>query len=135
MIRSIKDPAEITCFLKHCKNALKTFTYFEKRPVSVIKSHLLTLLVYNDKIPIGYGHLEEEDNVVWLGICVADHCQGQGIGKSIMDELLSKADEKGLDITLSVDRSNMTAINLYAQMGFTVFKEKQENLFMRRKHG
>ena len=135
MIKKTNNPEEIQKFLDNCGGSLDTFTYFDQRPTSIIKNHLLTILAYEDKKPVAYGHLEKEDNKIWLGICVAEKNQGQGFGKKIMAELLDFADKNFLEVTLSVKEHNKRAISLYTQLNFVPIMVKEKNIFMRRNHG
>lgn len=106
-------------FLRIAGSSLDTFRYFEKRPLKIIKNHLKTLLVYQQNTPVGYGHLDLENDVVWLGICVASKFKGLGIGKLIMNELIHEGRKLDIsEIKLSVDAANTKAEQLYQKFGF-----------------
>jgi hypothetical protein len=62
-----------------------TFRYFKNRNFDSIKNHILTLLLYQNNDIIGYGHLDKEDNITWLGIMLGDKYVGNGLGGIIMD--------------------------------------------------
>lgn len=50
---------------------LSSFRYYNKRSISsCLEKHCKTIIVKDKNIPIGYGHLEYEDNKLWLGIVV-----------------------------------------------------------------
>ena len=52
-------------------------------------------------------------------VVVKEHLRGQGIGRKLMIELLTKARAKGaVCATLEVRATNATAINLYEKLGF-----------------
>jgi putative acetyltransferase len=55
-----------------------------------------------------------------LGIMVASHCQGQGIGRALIQRLLAWADDWGnvLRVELTVHADNPRAIGLYRSLGF-----------------
>jgi len=111
-------------FLSSCGSSLSTFRYFSSRPVSVVRNHLVSLLVFEGDLPVAYGHLDPEDGIVWLGICVIEDYVGRGYGFSVMEVLLDEA--RALHITkinLTVDKGNLGAIRLYKKFGFKRLKE------------
>ncbi len=118
-------------FLKNAIEARRSFRYFESRDISILKNHLHTILVLENDVPVGYGHLDFEE-CVWLGICVADAAQGKGIGSLIMNDLIQTAKEKRLEkVRLSVDKDNKSAIHLYQKNGFEISDSSKESyLFM-----
>ena len=102
-------------------NLPNSFRYFNKRPINIIENHILTILLLNNNIPIGYGHIDFEDNKHWLGICILEEYQGKGNGKKIMDYLLNN---KKIDkIYLTVDKNNINAIKLYKKYNFNIIEE------------
>ena len=101
-----------------------TFRYFNTRTVDVINNHLVTLLILIDNQPVAYGHLEPENNVIWLGICVLPENAGKGFGKLMMNSLIKRAVELKIPvIDLTVDKTNVSAINLYEQFAFSKYSE------------
>ncbi len=88
-------------------------------------SHLVTVLMLNDeKSPVAYGHLEREDGKTWLGVAVTEREQGKGLGKAMMDYLIDYAKSRNeKEITLTVDRQNGGAIQLYENVGFVRVSE------------
>lgn len=118
-------PAKITIlqeFLRDAGDSLNTFRYFAKRPLSIISNHLLTILKVIDNKPVGYGHLDLENNCVWLGICVAQSECGKSYGKELLNYLLHFADKHKLNLFLAVDFDNFQAIKLYQKNGFLIQK-------------
>lgn len=108
-------------FIEHIGIAGETFRYFNKRSVEVINNHLITLVLLENDIPVGYGHLEPENDIFWLGICVLPAFSGKGYGKNMMNALIERAKELKLtSITLTVDRQNTVAIKLYEQFNFKI---------------
>ena len=81
----------------------------------MIRNHIYTCLYYLDDECVGYGHLDKEDDKIWLGILVSDSKKGKKIGDEIMDDLISKTNS---DISLSVDIDNLPAYKLYEKKGF-----------------
>ena len=106
-------------FISNLGEAKLNFRYFDKREMSAIQNHLVTLLVMNDDIPVGYGHLDQENGNIWLGISVNPDFQGQGIGNILMTELISDAKENNIEkIHLTVDKENIPAQKLYEKFKF-----------------
>lgn len=119
-------------FLEEAGDSLRTFRYFEKRPLSAIKDHFVTLLCLIDDKPVGYGHLDSDEATVWLGLAIIPKFKGRGLGKMLVDKLLSDARILGLqNIQLSVDNANAAAINLYKRFGFETFKVDDTRIFMK----
>lgn len=113
-------------FLYGAGKSLASFRYFKKRPIHAVLGHIVTYLMFNGAIPVCYGHLDQENNTVWLGIAVAESYWGQGLGSMMMSYLISKArDSRIREIHLAVDNDNRIAISLYTKFGF-VLKEKND---------
>ncbi len=122
-------------FLNLDKKSLKSFRYFLKRPFNIIKNHLITVLVFDEEDQaIAYGHLDQEDGILWLGIVVNKEARGNGIGEKTVNYLIHQArlENKNL-ITLSVDKNNYNAINLYGKLGFKKIKEVNNHFFFQLK--
>ena len=124
-----KNISLINQLLEKSENSLKNFRYFNKRPIEIILTHIVTLgILLKDSI-IGYGHLEEESGKIWLGIVVTDECQGMGVGKLILTNLICQAKFMNIDkIWLSVDSSNKRALGLYMSNNF-VIDHSHENVY------
>ena len=106
-------------FLSRLSVGKQSFRYFDKRPLTIIEQHVCTLLLMENNRPVAYGHLDQEEDTVWLGIAVADDERGKGYGKQMMNALLQKARELEIPaITLTVDQDNEVAQRLYERMGF-----------------
>jgi RimJ/RimL family protein N-acetyltransferase len=117
-------------FLNEAGDALTTFRYFNKRGLESLQNHLITLIITVDNTPCGYGHLDKEKDKVWLGIAVGAPYQGKGLGKIILKKLIEYAKEKQIpNVTLSVDKINSRAIQLYEDTGF-VLAEIHESYFI-----
>ena len=112
-------------FIENIGEASKSFRYFNTRTIDVIDNHLVTILLLENEFPVAYGHLDSEKNTVWLGICVLPAFSGKGYGKMIMEKLIAAAKKMQIvEISLTVDKDNKKAINLYKKYGL-----KQEREF------
>lgn len=126
------DTALLQLFLENAGTSLTGFRYFDKRPLSIIENHLCTYLIVNEEQPICYGHLDKEDETIWLGIAVIEGQTGQGLGKKMMQHLMDKAQELELPtIQLSVDTDNIAAQYLYKKFGFNIIKKTEKYLLMK----
>jgi GNAT superfamily N-acetyltransferase len=131
-------------FIDEAGASLKSFRYFQKRPLEVIKNHVCTFLLVDDGEPVAYGHLDVSDEatvsshcgdgeqkpatekVIWLGVAVIETYLGLGLGAIMMKKLIEFAKENHIpSIKLSVDNNNSSAISLYKKLGF-VLQEKKE---------
>lgn len=113
-------------FIDEAGASLKSFRYFQKRPLEVIKNHACTFLLVDDEEPVAYGHLDKEDDTIWLGVAVIEAYLGLGLGVLVMKKLIDFAKENHITtIKLSVDNNNSSAISLYKKLGF-VLQEKKE---------
>jgi GNAT superfamily N-acetyltransferase len=134
-IRNIKeeDHKLLETFIASCGSSLNTFRYFNNRPFSIIKNHLSTLLAIDEAdIPVAYGHLDREDGIVWLGICVSEKNQGKGYGDIIMKALIEDALRlKISEIYLTVDKVNSLAARLYEKHGFEMIRESEKIFWYR----
>ena len=117
-------------FLEDAGDSLASFRYYSSRDYNVIENHMNSFLLYDGSFCVGYGHLDKEEDQVWLGICVKEKFQGLGYGKIIMSHLTNLYDES---IMLSVDKKNKSAISLYEKYDFKVKSEKQDSYIMERK--
>ena len=123
-----EDLGLMVSFFKNEKNKSENFRYFDSRPFEIIENHLVTILFILEDDIVGYGHLDVEDDVVWLGIIVSENYRGIGYGKKIIEELIKHYDG---DIQLSVDKHNQNAINLYKKFNFSIFRENKSNFIMK----
>lgn len=123
----VSDLALLNDFIDQCGTSLNTFRYFNHRPLKTIQNHIITVLLLDATgNPIAYGHLEQEHEKVWLGICVAENNIGRGYGKRMMEELIIQAKLMKLEfVFLTVDKSNFAAIKLYEKFGFNPIHENE----------
>jgi ribosomal protein S18 acetylase RimI-like enzyme len=108
-----------------------TFRYFNKRSIDVIKNHIITLILIDNNLPIGYAHIDYHDNQYWFGICILDKYQGNGYGKQLMEYIFNHEKIKNIDkIYLTVDKINTIAIKLYTKFNFYNIDEKDSYFTM-----
>jgi ribosomal protein S18 acetylase RimI-like enzyme len=108
-----------------------TFRYFNKRSINVIKNHLITIILLDKELPVGYAHIDFDDNKFWFGICILEKYQGNGYGKKIMEYIFNNENVKNIDkIYLTVDKINTVAINLYKKFDFYIINEKETDFTM-----
>lgn len=107
----------------------KNFRYFNTRKIEdVIQNHKMTVIGCIDSIPIAYGHLDKEDEKLWLGICILEKYTGKGYGNQMMKYLIKSSNKE--KISLTVDNDNMKAINLYKKFNFIVYEKKETITYM-----
>jgi perosamine synthetase len=98
----------------------KSFRYFASRTFDVVRRLCIALALTVEDEVVGYGHVEVEEGIPWLGIAIIESRSGQGWGKLMMFELIARARKAGLEeLHLKVDRTNKNAIYLYSTFGFT----------------
>ena len=136
MIKRIKNDSKdimlLRIFLKNAGDSLKKFRYFKHRPLNIISHHRYTILIFdNNKTPVAYGHLDPDQEIVWLGICVSEAATGKGYGRQIMTNLINEASRIGLkEIFLKVDSNNTKAISLYQNFCFDIMSEEKDECFI-----
>ena len=130
-----KNKELISIFLSKAGEALKTFRYYEKRNLDILSNHIITcVMMQNNEVPVGYGHLDKEGKDIWLGIAVSENLIGKGLGKVIINYLIDFAIKEQVSIVkLSVDINNQQAIRLYEKVGFKIDSKCNEKAFIMKK--
>ena len=129
------NPILVKKFLKLAGNSIETFRYFNKREVSIVSTHLYNIILLKDDLIVGYGHLEEENQKIWLGVCVIESEKGNGFGKKIIRKLIDFCIENKIEeIYLTVDSINLTAIRLYENFNFKIEKIYTKYILMKLKN-
>lgn len=72
-----------------------------------------------------------EDELKLIDIALLPEYRGRGIGTRLMAPLLTEADERGVNVTIYVERFNR-ARRLYARLGFVTVQETGMHLRMER---
>lgn len=110
---------------------LQKFRYFDSRPLEVMDHHLATFIIRHEGKSVAYGHLDKEDDTIWLGIAIADPFHGKGLGTLMMIHLLTFARLESIpNVRLAVDSDNSVAISLYQKYGFKEINRTKKVLFM-----
>lgn len=90
------------------------------------------IFMNNNNNIIGYGILrgwDEGYNVPSLGILIDKNYRNKGYSKKIMKELHNIAKIRGAStIRLTVLKENLTAINLYKNIGYKLLEKDKNNL-------
>ena len=77
----------------------------------------------------GYGFVDERTPE--LAIAVVPNARGKGVGSALLDALLARARAEGhATISLSVDRANAGAIELYERHGFERVGDDDDSVTM-----
>ena len=118
-------------FISSMGNSKDSFRYYNKRTISSVENHLVTILLIVNEIPVGYGHLDRDGDKIWLGIAISENYRGKGGGNLVMNYLMTQACKLNLSkINLSVDKDNYPAIKLYMKFGFLQIDEASNVLFL-----
>lgn len=123
---NLKNIVLINKLLKTAGKSLETFRYFSTRNIGIVKQHIITVVLEENENIIGYGHLDEEDNIVWLGLMVSEKYKSMGYGSYILQFLIEYSIKNDINkIKLSVDKGNTGAIYLYEKNGFKKVAENE----------
>ena len=100
--------------------ATRVLDHFECAEIIMIGGKAVGLLKVN------------REGAVWdlIQIQLLPHLQGKGVGRKLIERLLSEAAAAGASVKLSVLKGN-PAKKLYEQLGFRVVREGAKEYFMR----
>ncbi len=78
-------------------------------------------IIVREGVPVGIHALWQEDDALFLSqvLIHPDH-QNQGIGTSVVRDVMTQAKVAGLSVKLQVLKENSRAQSLYQRLGFTV---------------
>ncbi len=83
-----------------------------------------------EDIPIGLLKVDKQhDNIDLIQIQITPNCQGKGVGRKILNDLIKEAIETEKSITLSVLKTNQ-AKKLYLNVGFKIVGETDNSYLM-----
>lgn len=93
-----------------------------------------TSVVIVDGKEVGMVRLDESQlGTMLTNLEILTEYQGKGVGRKIIQDLIVKADAKGLPMTLKVLRNN-PAKTLYELMGFKTISETETHFWMRKEY-
>lgn len=125
LIQSTTLEVELAELVAGLGSGAESFRYFKSRTFNIVRSHSIALALKVENEMVGYGHVEIEGGIPWLGIAVVESRAGQGWGKLIMSELVARSRAAGIqELHLKVDRTNKSAVHLYSAFGFCQCEEK-----------
>ena len=114
----------LSILISRLGTGIEFFRYFDKRPIDIVLTHEAALIMMDGEEPVAYGHLERDGESIWLGVAVNQDYIGQGRCKQMVQALLDHAKTTNITfINLTVDKTNVSAINLYEKLGFLVETE------------
>lgn len=88
------------------------------------------LIIEMEDIPIGLLKVDRQhDNIDLIQIQITPNCQGKGVGRKILNDLIKEAIETEKSITLSVLKTNQ-AKKLYLNVGFKIVGETDNSYLM-----
>jgi ribosomal protein S18 acetylase RimI-like enzyme len=88
-----------------------------------------------DGADVGWMQSAAQDGALFLGqIFVETAFQRRGIGTSVLDRLIARADRAAQPVTLGVVKSN-PARALYERLGFRITHQDDRKFYMRREAG
>lgn len=75
---------------------------------------------------IGFLALDEEEDTLHLeSICILKAYQKQGVGKTVIQDIMALAEQKSLPIHLDILKTNKPAKRLFEGLGFRVYAETE----------
>jgi ribosomal protein S18 acetylase RimI-like enzyme len=89
-------------------------------------------IVEVDGVPAGRLYVERgEDQVLVVDIALMPEFRGKGLGTHLLAGLIAEAVERGVPVTMHVERTN-PAIRLYARLGFQLVEDQGVYLYIAR---
>ena len=111
-----------------------TFRYFQTRNLSILDNHILTCSGKIEGKIVAYAHLDQDQHLIWFGVCVLPEYQKQGIGSKILHYIFTFCRNHRIqEIHLSVDKTNLVAKHLYQKFGFVQYDQKSQTIQMKKK--
>lgn len=104
------------------KKSFPATEVFDFSPAMLKKANTRVLYIVNQSVPLSVIAycicVRHRRTLLFHKICVAELFRGQGVGRSLMREVMSRAAEENcLSLELWVDQSRMAARNLYVRFG------------------
>ncbi len=85
------------------------------------------IVLVDEEVAGAYLVVDDETGKMLDEIYIEEEYRGQGIGKSILEDIISKSNV----VTLRVYKKNERAIKLYKSLGFEVEKSTETRYFMK----
>ena len=95
---------------------------------SVINDDNKICIVAVDESLIGYIYASFVLDEAEIGnICIVPECRGQGVGRLLIDSMLSDLKSRGVcKVFLEVESDNESAIRLYERSGFVKYNQRRD---------
>jgi GNAT superfamily N-acetyltransferase len=89
-------------------------------------------LILLDDVPVGRLYVDRRpDEVRIIDIALVDAARNQGIGTSLLQGIIDEAEQRGVPLTIHVERFN-PALRLYRRLGFEPIADQGVYLLLRR---
>lgn len=76
--------------------------------------------------------VENQDEVIINLIEIHPDYQNQGLGSTLIQDIITKAHQRSIPVLLSVLKANSAAYRLYERLGFEIIEEREERYMMRK---
>ena len=95
---------------------------------SVVSDDNKICIVAVDESLVGYIYASFVLDEAEIGnICIVPECRGQGVGRSLIDSMLSDLKSRGVcKVFLEVESDNASAIRLYERSGFVKYNQRRD---------
>ena len=112
-------------------NDIVSFRYYENRGLNYVLKIFNPELVYFQSKPIGYYHLDIENETCWFGVFIVSEYRNKGFSTKIIERSKFIAKSNNINkIHLTVDSENIKAINSYIKNGFIKTTEINQKFYM-----
>ena len=122
--REIIYQPELQIYIKNFGEECADFCYVAKVEKNIVGSAW-------SRIMQDYGHIDNETPS--LALAVLENFRRAGIATALMQTLLKKlAAEKFRQVSLSVQKENFVAVNLYKKLQFEIFSETESEFILKK---
>lgn len=104
------------------------------RTASKNGAYRLYLFRLLDGTPVGYGALKLEHGRLLVTECVGEGYRKQGIGRSILGEMVSIAKREGRELVAEIRADNRASVTLHEQAGLELFETATKDSFELRRY-
>jgi ribosomal protein S18 acetylase RimI-like enzyme len=115
----------------------RTYYFFHPYPltresglkVAADQSIICFVAFAEDGAAVGYVWIGREGDLPTLGVCVGDGYQGLGVGRALMERVITEAKALGkAGIQLTVMKDNERGIALYESVGFVIDGDARDSV-------